>query len=230
MSVVLQEVYQRLLEAFGPQKWWPGDSHFEMMVGAILVQNTNWQNVQRAIGNLREADLLDPLALYEVPEEELQELIRPAGYYRIKAKRLRSLLHFLVERYDGSIETIFRTPLSELRKQLLGIHGVGPETADSILLYAGGLPTFVVDAYTYRVFSRHGWIDLDSDYHQIQEFFHDHLPADAPTFNEFHALLVNLGKRYCRKAKPLCEACPLKTMLPPGGPMGNDEIRMTNDE
>ncbi len=230
MSVVLQEVYHRLLGAFGPQKWWPGDSHFEMMVGAILVQNTNWQNVQRAIGNLREADLLDPRALYEVPEEELQELIRPAGYYRIKAKRLRSLLQFLVERYDGSIEAVFRKPLSELRKQLLGIHGVGPETADSILLYAGALPSFVVDAYTYRVFSRHGWIDLESDYHQIQEFFHDHLPADAPMFNEFHALLVNVGKHYCRKAKPLCENCPLKDLLPRGGPIGNDEIRMTNDE
>ena len=210
MSVVLQEVYQRLLDAFGPQKWWPGDTHFEMMVGAILVQNTNWQNVQRAIGNLREADLLDPHALYDVPEEELEELIRPAGYYRVKAKRLRSLLKFLVERYDGSIEAMFRTPLDELRRELLGIHGVGPETADSILLYAGALPTFVVDAYTYRIFSRHGWIDLESDYHQIQEYFHDHLPADAPMFNEFHALLVYLGKHYCKKSKPLCETCPLR--------------------
>ncbi len=220
MSVVLQEVYQRLLAAFGPQKWWPGDSRFEMMVGAILVQNTSWQNVQRAIDNLREADLLDPRALYEVPEEELQELIRPAGYFRVKAKRLRSLLHFLVERYGGSIEALFRTPLVELRRQLLGIHGVGPETADSILLYAGGLPTFVVDAYTYRIFSRHGWIDLESDYHQIQEYFHDHLSADAPMFNEYHALLVNLGKRFCRKAEPRCETCPLMELLPRGGPIG----------
>ncbi|MGO9112652.1 MAG: endonuclease III domain-containing protein [Thermoguttaceae bacterium] len=223
MSVVLQEVYQRLLEAFGPQKWWPGDTHFEMMVGAILVQNTSWQNVRRAIDNLRAADLLEPHALHDLPEEELQELIRSAGYYRIKAKRLRSLLQFLVERYDGSIEAMFRTPLSELRKELLGIHGVGPETADSILLYAGALPTFVVDAYTYRVFSRHGWIDTESDYPRIQEFFHDHLPADAPMFNEFHALLVNLGKHYCKKAHPLCEACPLKSLLPQGGPIGNDE-------
>ena len=219
MSVVLQEVYQRLLDAFGPQNWWPGDTHFEMMVGAILVQNTNWQNVQRAIRNLREADLLDPHALYDVPEEELEELIRPAGYYRVKAKRLRSLLKFLIERYDGSIEAMFRTPLGKLRQELLGIHGVGPETADSILLYAGALPTFVVDAYTYRVFSRHGWIDLESDYHQIQEYFHDHLPADAPMFNEFHALLVHLGKHFCKKSKPLCEACPLKCMLPEGGPI-----------
>jgi endonuclease-3 related protein len=219
MSVDLQEVYQRLLDAFGPQKWWPGDTDFEIMVGAILVQNTNWQNVQRAIGNLRAADLLDPGALYEVPEEELEELIRPAGYYHVKARRLRGLLKFLVERYGGSIEAMFHTPLGDLRRELLGINGVGPETADSILLYAGGLPTFVVDAYTCRIFSRHGWIDLESDYHQIQEYFHDRLPADAPMFNEFHALLVHLGKHYCKKSKPLCESCPLKELLPKGGPV-----------
>jgi len=218
MSVVLQEVYQRLLAAFGPQKWWPGDTPFEIMVGAILVQNTNWQNVERAIANLRKADILDPHALYDVPEEELEELIRPAGYYRVKAKRLRSLLKFLIERYDGSIEAMFRTPLDKLRPQLLAIHGVGPATADSILLYAGAMPTFVVDAYTYRSFSRHGWIDPESDYHQIQEYFHDRLPADAPQFNEFHALLVHLGKHFCKKSQPLCEACPLKCMLPQGGP------------
>jgi endonuclease-3 related protein len=230
MSIVLQEVYQQLLRAFGPQKWWPGDTPFEIMVGAILVQNTNWQNVERAICNLRHADLLDPQALYDVPPEELEELIRPAGYYRIKAKRLRSLLKFMVQRYDGSIEAMFRTPLGRLREELLGINGVGPETADSILLYAGSLPTFVVDAYTYRIFSRHGWIDPELDYHQIQEYFHDHLPADAAMFNEFHALLVNLGKHFCKKSKPLCKTCPLESMLPEGGPIGNDEIRMTNGE
>jgi endonuclease III related protein len=219
MSAVLQEVYQRLLDAFGPQNWWPGDTHFEMMVGAILVQNTNWQNVKRAINNLREADLLDPHALNDVPDEELEELIRPAGYYRIKARRLRSLIRFFVERYGGSIEAMFRTPLDQLRRELLGVHGVGPETADSILLYAGSLPTFVVDAYTHRILSRHAWIDLESDYHQIQEYFHDHLPADAAMFNEYHALLVNLGKHYCKKSKPLCKTCPLKELLPTGGPV-----------
>jgi endonuclease III related protein len=230
MTAVLQEVYQRLFDAFGPQKWWPGDTHFEMMVGSILVQNTSWKNVERAISNLREADLLDPQALHEVPEDELEDLIRPAGYYRVKSRRLRSLIDFLVERYDGSIEAMFRTPLDELRQQLLSIHGVGPETADSILLYAGSLPSFVVDAYTHRILSRHGWIDMESDYHQIQEYFHDHLPADAAMFNEYHALLVNLGKTYCKKQRPLCETCPLKSMLPKGGPIGNDEIQMTNDE
>ncbi len=219
MSAVLQEVYQRLFDALGPQKWWPGDTPFEMMVGAVLVQNTNWQNVERAIENLRRAEVLEPHALNEVPVDELEELIRPAGYFRVKAKRLRSLLEYLVERYDGSLENMFRTPLADLRQELLGIHGVGPETADSILLYGGGLPIFVVDAYTYRVFSRHGWIDREFDYHQIQEYFHDRLPSDAPMFNEFHALVVYLGKHYCKKGKPLCKACPLECMLPKGGPI-----------
>jgi len=229
MHVVLQEVYRRLLDALGPQNWWPGETPFEMMVGAILVQNTNWQNVERAIGNLRKADLLDPHALYKAPDEELEELIRSAGYYRIKARRLRSLIQFYVERYDGSIEAMFRTPLDKLRKELLGIHGVGPETADSILLYAGSLPVFVVDTYTYRILSRHNWIDLESDYHQIQEYFHDHLPANAAMFNEFHALLVNVGKHYCKKSKPLCKGCPLKDLLPKGGPIGIDEAEMMKD-
>jgi len=220
MSRILQEVYRRLFDAFGPQNWWPGDTQFEILVGAILVQNTNWQNVERAIRNLREADLLEPHRLYELPEEELQELIRPAGYYRVKAVRLRALLRFLVERYDGSLEAMFQRPMADLREELLSVHGVGPETADSILLYAGAMPIFVVDAYTYRVFSRHGWIDLESDYQQIQDYFHDHLPADAPLYNEYHALLVNLGKYYCKKSKPLCETCPLKAMLPKGGPLG----------
>jgi endonuclease-3 related protein len=223
MKAVLQEVYQRLLDAFGPQKWWPGDTPFEILVGAVLVQNTNWQNVERAIRNLRQADLLEPRALYELPEEELEDLIRPAGYYRIKAGRLRALLRFVIERYGGSMEAMFRRPLEDLRVELLGVHGVGQETADSILLYAGGMPTFVIDAYTYRIFSRHGWIDVESDYGQIQEYFHDNLAVDAPLFNEYHALLVHLGKHFCKKSKPLCENCPLRSMLPKGGPLGVEE-------
>jgi endonuclease-3 related protein len=229
MKSVLQEVYRRLLDAFGPQKWWPGDTQFEVMVGAILVQNTSWQNVERAIRNLRDADLLEPKALYELPEEELEELIRPAGYYRVKTGRLRSLLKFVVEIYDGSLEAMFRRPLAELRDELLRVHGVGQETADSILLYAGGMPTFVVDAYTYRIFSRHGWIDLESDYGRIQEYFHDNLPADAPMYNEYHALIVNLGKQFCKKSKALCDACPLRPMLPKGGPMGMEEREIARD-
>ena len=195
MRILLQEVYDRLFDAFGPQKWWPGDAPFEMMVGAILVQNTSWKNVKRPSTTSARPALLEPHALYAMPEDELEELLRPAGYYRIKTKRLRSFLKFLVEHYDGSIEAMFQTPLAELRQQLLGVHGVGPETADSILLYAGGLPVFVVDAYTYRVFSRHGWIDQESDYDQVQEYFHDRLPGRGPAVQRVSRLAGPPGKR-----------------------------------
>ena len=213
------EVYRRLFDAFGPQHWWPGESPFEVMIGAVLTQNTNWQNVERAIGNLREADLLNPHALYALPQEELEELIRPAGYFRIKARRLRNLLKFLVERYDGSLDAMFATGLSTLREELLGINGIGPETADSILLYAGRLPSFVVDTYTHRIFARHGWIDFDTDYHAIQDHFHSNLPDDVALYNEYHALIVHLGKHYCRKTNPKCDECPLNEFLPDGGPL-----------
>jgi endonuclease III related protein len=216
---MLNEVYRRLLDAFGPQHWWPGESPFEVIVGAVLTQNTSWQNVERAIHNLREADLLDPQALYAVPVEELEELIRPAGYFRVKARRLRSLLAFVVDRYDGSLDAMFAVGLPDLRHELLAVNGIGPETADSILLYAGELPTFVVDAYTHRVFCRHGWIDFDADYHQIQDYVQGEIPQEVPLYNEFHALLVRLGKDYCRKTKPKCTECPLHEMLPKGGPL-----------
>jgi endonuclease-3 related protein len=215
-------IYECLLDAFGPQHWWPAETPFEVMVGAVLVQNTNWQNVKRAIENLRQADLLEPHALFAVPVEELEELIRPAGYFRIKAGRLRSLLRFLVERYDGSLEAMFGTPLDVLRGELLAVHGVGPETADSILLYAGHLPAFVVDAYTHRIFARHGWIGFDADYHAIQDYFQSGLPDDVPLWNGYHALLVHLGKHYCRKTRPRCAECPLSAMLPEGGPLTPD--------
>ena len=219
MTPVLSQVYERLLAAYGPQHWWPGQTPFEVLVGAVLTQNTAWQNVKRAIDNLRREELLDPHALYELPVEELEEKIRPAGYFRVKARRLRNVLAFLVKRYRGSLRTMFRTNLAELREQLLAINGIGPETADSILLYAGGLPTFVVDTYTHRVFARHGWIELDADYYQIKDFFESGLPLDVPLFNEYHALLVRVGKEHCRKT-PRCEDCPLAELLPPGGPLG----------
>ncbi|HEY4759162.1 MAG TPA: endonuclease III domain-containing protein [Thermoguttaceae bacterium] len=219
MPGVMLQVYNRLYKTFGPQHWWPGESAFEVMVGAVLTQNTNWQNVEKAIGNLRQADLLEPRALYSVPVEELEELTRPAGYFRIKARRLRSLLEFVVKHYDGSLEAMFSTDLHTLREELLAIHGIGQETADSILLYAGALPTFVVDAYTHRVFARHGWIGFDTDYHQIQDYIQSSLPEDVQLYNEYHALLVHLGKHYCRKSKPKCKECPLADMLPEGGPL-----------
>jgi len=218
MPSIVQEVYQRLCDAFGPQHWWPGDTQFEIMVGAVLTQNTNWKNVERAIANLRQADLLQPKALYATPLEELEELIRPAGYYRIKARRLRSLLELVVERYGGSLEKMFAADPAALREQLLAVRGIGPETADSILLYAGGIPVFVIDAYTYRIFARHGWVEPDADYHRLQEYFQSQLPDDAAMFNEYHALLVRLGKHYCQKRRPRCRGCPLEELLPSGGP------------
>jgi len=206
-----------MLAKFGPQHWWPGDSPYEIMVGAVLVQNTSWRNVEHAINNLRDAGVMEPRALYNVPPEELAELIRPAGYYQLKTKRLRNLLRFLVEEHDGSLESMFSVGLTSLREQLLAINGVGPETADAILLYAGGLPTFVVDTYTLRVLARHGWLDYDASYDDIKDYFESTLPEGAELYNEYHALLVRVGKDYCKRTDPKCEACPLAEMLPASG-------------
>ena len=214
---MLYEVYEKLLAAFGPQRWWPGDTPFEIIVGAVLVQNTAWRNVEQAIENLRDAGLMEPTKLYAVAEPELAELIRPAGYYKVKARRLRNLLKLIVERYNGSLDAMFRTDLATLRVELLGVSGIGPETADAILLYAGGLPTFVVDTYTHRVLVRHGWIGYDAGYDEIKDHFESNLPADAALYNEYHALLVRVGKDYCRKTEPKCVACPLVDFLPPSG-------------
>ncbi|MCA9246024.1 MAG: endonuclease III domain-containing protein [Planctomycetales bacterium] len=216
LTTILQDVFDRLLERFGPQGWWPGESPFEVMLGAVLVQNTSWKNVERAIANLRDADLLAPEPLFELRVEELAELIRPAGYYQVKARRLRNLMELLFDRFDGSLEAMFAVGLTSLREELLAVKGIGPETADAILLYAAELPAFVVDSYTHRVLARHGWIDFDADYHQIQEHFESALPQDVPLFNEYHALLVEVGKRFCKKT-PACDECPLFELLPDGG-------------
>ncbi len=217
MSSKLMEAYERMLVAFGPQHWWPGDSPFEIMVGAVLVQNTSWRNVERAIQNLRDAGVMQPRALYQLSPAELSELIRPAGYYQLKTKRLRNLLQVIVEQHDGSLESMFQASLSSLREELLAINGIGPETADAILLYAGGLPTFVVDTYTYRVLARHGWLGYDASYDDMKDYFESTLPADTRLYNEYHALLVRVGKDYCKRTTPNCEACPLAPMLPQSG-------------
>jgi endonuclease III related protein len=217
MSTKLMEAYERMLAKFGPQRWWPGDSPFEIMVGAVLVQNTAWRNVERAIQNLRTAGVMETHALYRVPPTELAELIRPAGYYQLKTKRLRNLLRFVVEQYDGSLEAMFSTSLHSLREELLAINGIGPETADAILLYAGGMPTFVVDTYTHRILARHGWLDYDATYEDIKDYFESTLHEDAALYNEYHALLVRVGKDYCKRSAPNCEACPLAEMLPASG-------------
>jgi endonuclease-3 related protein len=217
MSTKLMEAYERMLAAFGPQRWWPGDSPFEIMIGAVLVQNTAWRNVERAINNLRDAGVMEPHALYKLPPAELAELIRPAGYYQLKAKRLRNLLRLVVEQNDGSLKAMFSTDLSSLREQLLTINGIGPETADAILLYAGGLPTFVVDTYSHRILARHGWLGYDTSYEEIKDYFESSLPADRALYNEYHALLVRVGKDFCKRSAPMCELCPLAPMLPPCG-------------
>jgi endonuclease-3 related protein len=216
MSSVLKTVYDHLFAAYGPQQWWPGDSPFEVLVGAVLVQNTAWKNVERAIANLAQAELLEPRALYSIPQEELEELIRPAGYYRIKARRLRNLLRLIVEQYDGSLDRMFAAGLDTLREELLAINGVGPETADSILLYAGGLPTFVVDTYTHRVLARHGWIEFEAGYYDLKDYFESSLDRDVALYNEYHALLVKVGHTHCRKTAR-CDGCPLAPLLPEGG-------------
>ena len=213
---MLHEAYERLQNAFGPQHWWPGDSPLEIIVGAVLTQNTSWKNVERALENLRDAGLLDVQALHQTPADELADFVRPSGYFRLKAGRLKNVIKFIVEHYDGNLDAMFARPLDELRAELLGIKGVGPETADSILLYAGGRPTFVVDTYTARLLKRHAWIEWEADYHAIKEHFESQLDHDAALFNEYHALIVAVGKQYCRKT-PRCEECPLRELLPEGG-------------
>lgn len=216
MSTVAMQVHRTLFTALGPLEWWPGESPFEVMVGAVLVQNTSWRNVERAIENLREARVLEPHRLAAVAAAELEELIRPAGYFRVKARRLRNLVEFVVDRYDGSLDAMRAVETSQLRAELLAVHGVGPETADSILLYAFDKPVMVVDAYTHRTWARHGWIDYEADYHRLQEQIAGELPDDAPLLNEMHAELVHVGHHWCKRV-PLCEACPLAPLLPAGG-------------
>ncbi len=211
------EVYDELLQAFGPQSWWPGDSPFEVVVGAVLVQNTSWRNVERTIFNLKRHDLLDIHRLARVTTPRLERLLQPAGYFRVKAKRLSSVLEFLLREHGGSLDRLFQLPLEVARGQLLAVHGVGPETADSILLYAGQLPKFVVDAYTRRVLVRHGWVAPPANYQAMQEWFERRLDADVSLFNEYHALIVRLGVEYC-KPTPRCDNCPLQHRLPRGGP------------
>jgi endonuclease-3 related protein len=204
----LKEIYNLLLERFGPQHWWPGDSPFEVIIGAILTQNTNWTNVEKTIANLKKAKVLTPERLHAIDTARLAELIRPAGYYNIKALRLKNFLNWLFERYSGKLKNLADVPADRLREELLSIKGIGPETADSILLYALDRPVFVIDAYTARIAARHHLIDAGAGYDEIKELFESRLPPDVKMFNEYHALLVRLGKEFCRPT-PRCETCPL---------------------
>jgi endonuclease III related protein len=210
---VLQHYYELLFRTYGPQKWWPAQTRFEVIVGAILTQNTTWTNVERALKALRRNRLLSPVALRRISVAKLAPLIRSSGYFRQKARKLKEFAAFLQKHYAGSLSKMFRSSTSVLREQLLTVHGIGPETADSILLYAGKHPVFVVDAYTHRILQRHGLLHGKETYEEIRGLFESSLPLDAAIFNEFHALIVHLGKQFCRPKAPLCSACPLQCFL-----------------
>jgi endonuclease-3 related protein len=205
---VLLDLYNRLHKAFGPRHWWPGDSAFEVAVGAILTQNTAWRNVEKAISNLKARNMLTPNALYHLPVEDLATAIRPAGYYNIKARRLKHFIGFLFRESTGDLDRLLARDLDTLRRQLLSVNGVGPETADSILLYAGNKPTFVVDAYTKRILFRHRLMPEETSYDEVRNFFMDCLEPDVAMFNEYHAFLVHLGHTFCVRKKPQCTGCP----------------------
>jgi endonuclease III related protein len=210
---VLPLYYQTLFDKLGPQSWWPAKTPFEVIVGAILTQNTSWTNVERAIANLRRERLLTPGAIERVTFGRLAGLIRSSGYFRQKAKKLKAFVRFLRSQYSGSLVRMFQTPTAELREKLLAVHGIGPETADSILLYAGHKDLFVVDAYTKRIFSRHGFVPESVPYEELRALIESALPRDVSRYNEFHALLVQVGKNWCRPRKPRCGECPLRPFL-----------------
>ncbi|NCC51664.1 MAG: endonuclease III domain-containing protein [Spartobacteria bacterium] len=209
----MMEVFEALYTRWGAQHWWPARTDMEMIVGAILTQNTAWTNVERAIARLRREKALSVRVIHHTPAERLAEWIRPAGYFNIKARRLRAFTALVVEQYGGSLRRLFRLPTLPLREALLSVNGIGPETADSILLYAAKRPAFVVDAYTRRVLSRHGWISPRATYDETAAFMCAHIPPGVELYNEYHALIVRLCKEHC-KTRPDCSSCPLKQFNP----------------
>jgi endonuclease-3 related protein len=207
----LLEIFDTLIAHYGPLFWWPADSPFEVCVGAILTQNTNWGNVEKAIANMKSEGLLSLEALHEIAYDQLAEVIRPAGYFNVKSRRLKDFIDWLFREYGGSLDRMFCGDWLDLRRELLTVRGIGPETADSILLYAGHKPSFVVDAYTKRLFSRLELIGESATYEQVRALFMENLPQDTALYNEYHALIVEHCKQYCRK-KPLFAQCPLKNL------------------
>lgn len=210
-SRLLVTIYEILYNSFGPQDWWPGDSPFEIMIGSILTQNTNWRNVSKAINNIKGARLLEPKKLLK-HKRMIPRLIRPSGFYKLKSQRLIGFLNYYIKNYQGSIDRMNIQETGILRRELLHISGIGKETADAILLYALSRPVFVVDTYTRRIFSRHNIFNYHMPYDEIRYFFEINLPQDVQLYNEYHALLVKLGKEYCKKTKPLCDTCPLRNI------------------
>ncbi len=219
VTKALRRAYLLLRKQQGHQQWWPGETRFEVCVGAILTQNTSWKNVERAIANLKHASALEPERLSRLPRSELCELIRPAGYFNVKADRLRSFLQMLNRDFNGDIDAMLAGPTATVRERLLSISGIGPETADSMLLYAGHHHSFVIDAYTKRIFTRHGWCHPNADYETLQRLCEQSLSQKSGAkqldyWQDYHAQLVVVGKDYCRPKQPLCEQCPLSSLLP----------------
>lgn len=212
-SQLLTAMYSAMLDRLGPSNWWPAQESFEVAVGAILTQNTNWNNVEKAIVNLRREALLTPESLRSARTEEVERCVQPSGFFRQKTKKLRNFLDFLEQSDAVRLEDLAPWDTSALRRRLLEVNGIGPETADSILLYALGRPVFVVDAYTARIANRHGLVPEDVSYPELQDLFMSHLPHQAALFNEYHALLVRVGKQWCRKRAPRCAECPLQPFL-----------------
>ncbi|MGA2688470.1 MAG: base excision DNA repair protein [Candidatus Korobacteraceae bacterium] len=245
-EAMVRSLYRKLARSWGQQHWWPAETPFEVIVGAILTQNTSWTNVERALASLRVAGVLSVTGIREVPLVRLQELVHSSGYYRQKGQRLKDFVSFMDERHAGSLEIMFATPTDKLRAELLSLKGIGPETADAILLYAGNHQIFVVDAYTRRVLERHGAVDGRASYDQVRTLVQRALQGERPLvavkstvpqkmpvhepsamstakrspvtqlYNEMHGLFVQVGKHYCLKQGPRCEACPLRTLLPTG--------------
>lgn len=210
---ILLSYYDCMFTAFGPQGWWPGRTRFEVIVGAILTQNTAWTNVERAIAELKAAKLLRPDAMHKADIEQIALRIRSAGYFNVKARRLKNFTDHLFENHSGSLDRLFNTDSATLRAALLELNGIGPETADSISLYAANKPEFVIDAYTRRIFSRHGLVKEDACYDEVKTFFMDGLPKDTALFNEYHALIVKTAKEFCKSRNPDCDGCPLRHYL-----------------
>jgi endonuclease-3 related protein len=206
INEILQDIYRRLVDRYGPQHWWPAQEPFEVIVGAILTQSTAWTNVEKAIANLEAAGKLAPEKLRRLPESELASLIHPCGYYNVKARKLKAFVRWLGEQYDDNLDKLFASNIDRLRHHPLSIYGIGEETADSIILYAGNMPAFVIDAYTRRIIGRLGLAPTDNSYAAYRALFMANLPADARLFNEYHALLVRLAKEVCRTL-PLCHLC-----------------------
>ncbi len=213
----LEWLFVALFETYGPRNWWPTvhGGNFELVIGAILVQNISWSNTERALINLRDADIWSFEAIAKADEEEIQEAIRPSGYFRAKTRKLKEFAAFIIDRHDGDLGRLFALPIPEMREQLLSVWGIGEETADDIILYGANKPSFVVDAYTRRLLSRLGWKTRNAQYQTYQDLFHAHLPHDAYLFNEYHALIDYHVARVCKK-KPLCKHCNLADQCPVG--------------